>query len=287
MKIQISNDFLTATFNTLGAELVSLKTIDSEYIWDGNPQFWNKHAPVLFPIVGALKDDIYFFEGKKYHLPRHGFAREKQFQIVEHTAEKIVFLLKEDAETLEVYPFQFEFKIEYLLVGNALKVHFEVVNTATNPMYFSIGAHPAFALSENFENYAMVFEGSGNFRYSLLEQNLLENQTAILETKNNIKTLDYALFEKDALVFRDRQIHSVVLQENGDDFLKVNFEQFPDLGIWTKKNAPYLCIEPWFGHADEIQTTQNLPEKAGIIKLNQQEIFQANYSIEILAQKSH
>lgn len=283
MNVQLKNDFLTATFNTLGAELVSLKSEKREYMWDGNPDFWNKHAPVLFPIVGALKNDTYFFEGKKYQMSRHGFAREKQFQIVEQTANKIVFSLKEDEETLKVYPFHFEFKIEYILAEKALEVHFEVINTSKHSMYFAVGGHPAFALPENFENYSLVFTGNDELRFSLLEHNLLQNQTQVLETKNNIKTLDYSLFEKDALVFRDRQIQSVTIQEKGNDFLKVKFEQFSDLGIWTKRNAPFICIEPWFGHADEVQTTQNLTEKAGIIKLEQQENFNANYSIEILA----
>lgn len=283
MNVQLKNDFLTATFNTFGAELVSLKSEKREYIWDGNPDFWNKHAPVLFPIVGALKNDTYFFEGKKYQMSRHGFAREKQFQIVEQTADKIVFSLKDDEETLEMYPFQFEFKIEYILAEKALEVNFEVINTSKHSMYFSIGGHPAFALPENFENYALLFTGNDVLKFSLLEQNLLQDQTEVLETINNTKTLDYSLFEKDALVFRVRQIQSVTIQEKGNDFLKVKFEQFPDLGIWTKSNAPFICIEPWFGHADEVQTTQNLTEKEGIIKLEQQENFSANYTIEILA----
>ncbi len=283
MNVQLKNDFLTATFNTFGAELVSLKSEKREYIWDGNPDFWNKHAPVLFPIVGALKNDTYFFEGKKYQMSRHGFAREKQFQIVEQTADKIVFSLKDDEETLEMYPFQFEFKIEYILAEKALEVNFEVINTSKHSMCFSIGGHPAFALPENFENYELLFTGNDVLKFSLLEQNLLQDQTKVLETINNTKTLDYSLFEKDALVFRDRQIQSVTIQEKGNDFLKVKFEQFPDLGIWTKSNAPFICIEPWFGHADEVQTTQNLTEKEGIIKLEQQENFSANYSIEILA----
>ena len=283
MNVQLKNDFLTATFNTLGAELVSLKSEKREFMWDGNPDFWNKHAPVLFPIVGALKDDTYFYEGKKYQMSRHGFAREKEFQIIEKAADKIVFSLKDDDETFQNYPFHFEFNITYKLVKQLLQVHFEVVNSSSHSMFFSIGGHPAFALSENFENYSIVFTGNDELRFSLLDQNLLLTQTEVLEAKNNTKTLNYALFEKDALVFRGGQIQSVTLKENDADFLKVSFEQFLDLGIWTKNNAPFICVEPWLGHADEVQTTQNLSEKAGIIKLEKQKTFKANYTIEILA----
>ncbi|WP_396177016.1 aldose 1-epimerase family protein [Flavobacterium sp.] len=281
MNVAIQNDFLKATFSTLGAELISLKSNSREYIWQANPAIWGKHSPVLFPIIGTLKDDTYFHNGQPYHLPRHGFAREKTFEITEHVADKIVFTLKDDTETLKVYPFQFELKIVYVLVQNSLEVRFEVHNTSNCDLYFSLGGHPGFALPNSFENYSLVFEPETNLYFSLLEQNLLCQNTQVLETENNKCPLHYSLFEKDALVFRNHKIQSIAIQENGANYLKVHFEQFPDLGIWTKTNAPFICIEPWFGHADEVSSTQILKDKAGMQTLAQAEVFQSKYSIEI------
>lgn len=281
MKFQIKNEFIEASFDSLGAELISLKSNDKEFIWEGNPAFWDKQSPVLFPTIGSLKDDTYFYEGNEYHLPRHGFAREKQFQVIQQSSGIIIFLLKEDQDSLKVYPFNFELIIEYRLVEKTLEVHFKVINTSQGKMFFSIGGHPGFALSDAFENYSLVFDSNEALNYSLLENHLLSDEKQLLETRENHLPLSYSLFEKDALVFTDHKIRSVLIQENGKDFVKVNFENFPDLGIWTKVNAPFICIEPWFGHADEVKTNQNLEEKAGIIALESHENFKSKYTIEI------
>lgn len=281
MKFQIKNEFIEASFDSLGAELISLKSNDKEFIWEGNPAFWDKQSPVLFPTIGSLKDDTYFYEGNEYHLPRHGFAREKQFQVIQQSSGIIIFLLKEDQDSLKVYPFNFELIIEYRLVEKTLEVHFKVINTSQGKMFFSIGGHPGFALSDAFENYSLVFDSDEALNYSLLENHLLSDEKQVLETRENHLPLSYSLFEKDALVFTDHKIRSVLIQENGKDFVKVNFENFPDLGIWTKVNAPFICIEPWFGHADEVKTNQNLEEKAGIIALESHENFKSKYTIEI------
>ena len=281
MKFQIKNEILEATFDTLGAELVSLKSPQQEYIWEGNPDFWNKHSPILFPIVGALKNDSYFFENQEYKLPRHGFAREKEFTVVEKSENSIIFLLKNDVETLKVYPFYFELQIEYVLFKSELKVHYSVKNSSENLLYFSIGGHPAFKLPEHFEQYSLVFETDANLRFSLLENNLLKEETQLLESINNNVQLNYTLFEKDALVFKNQKVQSVTIQEKGKNFIKVRFNNVPDLGIWTKPGAPFICIEPWFGHADEVKTTQILKEKAGIQILEENGIFKADYTIEV------
>jgi galactose mutarotase-like enzyme len=281
MNLQIKNDFLTATFNAIGAELISLKSDEKEYIWEGNPEFWGKHSPILFPIVGALKEDIYFFEGKEYQLPRHGFAREKAFEVVEKVDDRIVFSLKNDTETLKVYPFYFELKIEYKLVESKLNVQYSIKNNSGDKMYFSIGGHPAFKLPNHFESYSLIFESQEELRFSLLENNLLAEETSVLKTRDNQLPLKYQLFEKDALVFKNQNIKSVTIRENQTDFLKVHVNQFPDLGIWTKDNAPFICIEPWFGHADFVQTNQKLIDKSGIQKIEKEGNFQSAYTIEV------
>lgn len=281
MTFQIKNDFLEATFDTLGAELISLKSNDKEYIWEGNPEFWDKQSPILFPTIGSLKDDTYFYKEKKYHLPRHGFAREKEFQIIEQTADRIVFSLQEDSESLKVYPFYFELQIEYRLLENQLEVKYKVQNSSDDTMFFSIGGHPGFALTGNFEDYSLVFETEKIMNFSLLENHLLFAKTQILEVENKYLPLNYKLFEKDALVFKNHEIQSVTIQEKGKDFIKVEFKNFPDLGIWTKVNAPFICIEPWFGHADEVNTNQELEEKVGIQILGVGKKFESMYSMEV------
>jgi galactose mutarotase-like enzyme len=281
MQFKIQNHLIKATFSTLGAELISLKSADKEYIWEGNPEFWSKHSPILFPIIGELKNNIYLFEEKEYRLPRHGFARAKEFEVVEQSDNSIVFSLKSDSETLKVYPFHFELQIEYILVENKLEVHYKVENTSQEKMYFSIGGHPAFALPEHFEKYSLQFDCDKKLIFSLLEDNLLSDKSQLLETNNNHLSLNYQLFEKDALVFKKHQIQSVTIKEAGRDFLKISFEGFPDLGIWTKGNAPFICIEPWFGHADEVKTNQNFKEKAGRQLLEKDASFTAIYTVEI------
>lgn len=283
MTSQIKNDFLTATFNTLGAELISLTSNGKELIWEGNSLFWDKQSPILFPTIGSLKDDTYFFEGKKYHLPRHGFAREKEFQIKEHSANQIIFSLKQDEETLKVYPFHFELQIAYILVENKVEVHYSVQNNSNNFMHFSIGGHPGFALSQDFEKYALVFDHKEELCFSLLENHLLSDENQILETLDKILPLKYKLFEKDALVFKNHKVDSVTIQKSGKDHIKVSFKGFPDLGIWTKVGAPFICIEPWFGHADKVEANQNLLEKEGIISLGKNGLFQSVYTIEIFS----
>jgi galactose mutarotase-like enzyme len=281
MQFQIQNRFIKATFNLLGAELISLKSSEKEYIWEGNPEFWSRHSPMLFPIIGELKNGSYLFEGKEYRLPRHGFARAKEFEVIQQLDNSITFSLKSDSETLKVYPFHFELQIEYLLVENKLEVHYKVENRSQEKMYFSIGGHPAFALSENFENYSLLFETSNELEFKFLEDNLLSDKSQLLETNNNHLSLNYQLFEKDALVFKNHQIQSVTIKEFSKDLLKVSFEGFPDLGIWTKPTAAFICIEPWFGHADMLKTTQNFKEKAGIQLLEKDASFTAIYTVEI------
>jgi galactose mutarotase-like enzyme len=281
MRFQIKNEWLEATFDTLGAELISLKSAEREYMWEGNPDFWNKHSPVLFPIVGALRDDSYFFETEEYQLTRHGFAREKEFKVIEQSADKIVFSLQNDSETLKVYPFYFELQIEYLLMEQNLEVHYKVKNNSDGKMYFSIGGHPAFKLPQQFENYALFFETDGVLKFSVLENNLLVDEKKVLNCDANLLQLNYQLFEKDALVFKNHHIQTVTIKEFENTILKVEFDNFPDLGIWTKNKAPFICIEPWFGHADLATTNQNLHEKSGIQILESQAVFKSVYTISV------
>jgi galactose mutarotase-like enzyme len=283
LKIILSNSELTATINSFGAELISLKNNNKrEYIWEGNPEYWGKHSPILFPIVGSLKNNSYHYNNSIYHLPRHGFARELDFDIIEQSNEKVVFSLKESATTLEKYPFKFELQISYTLSNSELKIGFNVINNNPFSMPFSIGAHPAFAIANNFQNYKLIFEKSENLVVSKLENDLISNTTYKLPIENNSLPLTYSLFENDALIFKTIESKSIAIAENDIPFLKVHYNNFPSLGIWTKSQAPFICIEPWIGYADTIENNGNLEEKEGIKILGINQTFETNYFIEIL-----
>jgi galactose mutarotase-like enzyme len=283
LKTVIKNTFLTATINSFGAELCSLKNNENkEYIWEGNPDFWGKHSPILFPIVGTLKNNSYQYNETEYHLSRHGFARDMDFELVDQKENSVTFSIQSSEETLKVYPFIFELQIIYTLYENSLSIEYKVINNGKLKMPFSIGAHPAFALPANFENYAIQFEKEESLEYYLLENDLISNKTKILEMQNKLVPLNYQLFENDALIFKILESNSVTILENSNPKLRVNFNNFPSLGIWTKMNAPFLCIEPWFGYSDTNENSGNLFDKEGIQILEENKTFRSEFSIEIL-----
>ena len=283
MTTVIKNSIITAEIKHLGAELISLKTnLNREYIWEGNPDFWGKHSPVLFPIVGTLKNNSFHYNGIEYHLSRHGFARDMEFELIEATENSAVFSIQSSEETLKVYPFEFELQIIYTLQENNLSIEYKVVNNGKTLMPFSIGAHPAFALPNQFENYAIVFEKEESLEYYLLEDDLLSNKSKKLEIHNNQIPMTYELFDNDALILKTLQSNSLIILENENPILRIHFEDFPSLGIWTKKNAPFICIEPWFGYSDTYESSGNLFEKEGIQILESSAIFNSKFSIAIL-----
>ena len=282
MNTTISNSILKASIKNAGAELFSLKSQDKEFIWEGNPVFWGKHSPVLFPIVGTLKNNTYTVFGQEYQLPRHGFARDMEFLLINKTENSATFSLSSNPETLKKYPFEFELQLIYTLQVRTLDIEYKVINKNGTKMPFSIGAHPAIALPQNFENYSLKFEKEEVLQFSLLENDLVSNKTQILETKGNSVALNYKLFENDALVFKTLESNSLTILENSKPYLKVDFEDFPSLGIWTKEQAPFICIEPWFGYSDTPGNAGDLFEKEGILILDANQTFTSKFSLEIL-----
>jgi len=280
----ISNSILKASIKHAGAELFSLKdNQNKEYIWEGNPDFWGKHSPVLFPIVGTLKNNTYTIDKKEYQLSRHGFARDMEFKLVEKTGNSAVFSLESNAETLKTYPFEFELQLIYTLESTSLNIEYIVINKGETKMPFSIGAHPAIALPENFENYSFKFEKQEPLKYNLLENDLISNKTETLKTTENVVPLTYKLFENDALVFKTLESNSLTILENKKPYVQVDFEDFPSLGIWTKDQAPFVCIEPWFGYSDTADNSGNLFKKEGILVLEIDQSFHSQFSIKIVS----
>lgn len=283
MNTTISNSTLTASIKHSGAELISLKNSQNkEYIWEGNPDFWGKHSPILFPIVGTLKNNTYTINGKEYQLPRHGFARDMDFKLIDKTENSATFSLESDAETLKKYPFKFELQLIYTLEETSLHIAYKVINKDESKIPFSIGAHPAIALPKNFENYAFEFEKEEVLKYYLLENDLISNKTKVLETTNNKVPLTYKLFENDALIFKTLESKSLTILEDSKPYIKVDFEDFPSLGLWTKDQAPFICIEPWLGYSDTAENSGDLFEKEGILVLDANQTFNSKFTIEIL-----
>lgn len=288
MNYEIKNEYIKAKIKSFGAELNSLQKIDDslEYIWQGDKEFWARHSPILFPIIGRLKNDSYFYKNQKYNMSQHGFARDKEFEIVEKKDDFIEFKLSSDEKTLKIYPFSFELYLSYKLERNSLIVSYKVINKSDEKMLFSIGAHPAFnwSLEKDLkkEDYFLEFEINNSKRYFLNELGLVFDSID-LKFEDKKLFLNEELFKNDALVFNDLNIKNLTFKNiRNENFIKLNFENFPYLGIWSKPSgSPFLCIEPWFGVADEENASQNFEDKKGIINLQKDEIFSCFYSVEV------
>ena len=286
--ITIQNNKLKATFNELGAELTSLINLENgkEIMWEGNPDFWGGQSPVLFPTVGALKNEQYIFEGKTYELPRHGFARRRVFDIKNSSENEVIFELKSDEESLKIYPFEFILEIKYTLIENKLTVSYRVKNLSDKEMYFSLGAHPGFAIDTengmNYNDYEIVFSDDEKLEIHPLIDHLISKETQIIEFENKTLPLTHELFSKDALVMTNMNSKELILRNNQNNQKVIfTFSNFPYFGIWAAKNADFVCLEPWQGIADFEDHNKEFTQKFGILKLEKNEEWKADWAVEI------
>lgn len=256
-----------------GAELFSLKKDGVEFIWERDSKFWGKSSPILFPFVGSLKDNKYKYNGKEYTIEtRHGFARDKDFELVEKGEDFLKFLLKSSADTLEKYPFNFELYLTYKIENEKVDMIYEVINLDSSEMYFSIGAHPAFAtpisddikledyyLELNEKETAKIFQNDG----PLLKREQVEylNNEAVINLSNDI-------FKDDAVIFRGLKSNEVSLKcKKSSRVLKMEYNNFPYIAFWSVPKAPFVCLEPWYGLSDYNNANGELSEKEGIEKI--------------------
>jgi len=286
----IKNDFLEISVLKTGAELCSIKSVASgkEYMWDANPDIWGSYAPLLFPIIGSLKEGGYTYQGKHYLLPKHGIVRHnKNVELIGQTPNSLTFRLKYSNTTLIMYPFMFEFITKYILDKNKLIVAHEVINHDEESMLFSLGGHPGFKCpvndGEKYDDYYLEFEKNEDApTWVLHSDGLVSDEARDVFNKSNIIKLHHHLFDDDALIFKNLKSSSVSLKsKKSDQVLTVNYKGFPYLGIWAKPNADYVCIEPWMGIADKWNTDGKLETKEGIMSLEGKSTFYASYSIEI------
>ena len=285
----LKNQNLTIKISSKGAELKSIFNNENqtECMWNAAPKFWGKSSPVLFPIVGSLKENTYCFDGKEYTLPRHGFARDRDFIMEKSEENSVTFLLTHDGNTLKVYPFKFEFRLIYTLENNTLKVTYSVKNIGENKMYFSVGGHPAFAVplakNTDYNDYYLEFDKIETFkRWGLTSKGLIEAEPSDFLIDTNKIELTKELFYDDAIVFKNIKSTSATLKSGKTNHqLKFDFEGFPYLGIWAAKDANFVCIEPWCGIADIANHNQELVEKEGIIYLDLGENFERTWRVTV------
>ncbi|MEH0158184.1 aldose 1-epimerase family protein [Limibacter armeniacum] len=288
MSYTIENGELKAIINTKGAELSSLKDEDGkEYIWHGDPEHWGRHSPVLFPIVGKLKDNTFIVDGVSYQMSQHGFARDMDFELIKQEKGSLLFELQSNSETLKLYPFEFVLRIGYTLKGKSLEVSYQVSNPSDKELFFSIGAHPAFNCpiekGTQRDDYFLKFDKKISADICLIEGGLQNGKKVELLDNQGSLWIKDDLFKRDALVFKQFPSSKVSLaDENLNPYVTVDFKGFPYLGIWSpSEEAPFVCIEPWFGIADHQKTTQILQDKEGIMSLEPDEKFKASYWITI------
>lgn len=274
---KLENGELRITVADRGAELKSITAISdgTEYLFDSDLKWWKYSSPVLFPIVGKLVNGKYRAEGKEYSLPQHGFARTSDFWLVDTTPASLTFALESNAATLRVYPYKFRLEIAYELTGNEIKVFWKVVNVDDKTIYFSIGAHPALCCpiayyGETFEDcYLKSAEEEHSSRIPLTEKGVLSRER--VETFNGTElSLNYELFKGDALIFDDlKSAEFAICSRKSSKSVAIRAKGFPYWGFWTpaQGGAPFLCIEPWHGHADYEDFTGELKDKEGIIAL--------------------
>ena len=282
----LENNYLKVGVRTIGAELTSIYSTryQLEYLWQGNPAYWAKQSPVLFPIVGTLRDNTYQVSGSFYSLSRHGFARDHKFNIEDYSDTKVTFFLKSGAQTLTVYPYQFELRIIYELHDSTVLVSYQIRNITDIPMYFSIGAHPAFNVPlENdkpYEAYYLKFEKKEFAdRWPITDKGLISKKSEPFFAGDNILALSKSLFSKDALVFKDLASRSIVLESENSHGIRMEFAGFPYFGIWAAKHADFICLEPWCGIADSEEHSKNLYEKEGINVLEGSATFERTWSV--------
>ncbi|MDO1605404.1 aldose 1-epimerase family protein [Lactobacillus sp. YT155] len=286
--VVLENEELKATINLDGAEIVSVKDIatDTEYMWQADPEVWKRHAPVLFPFVGKLKDDQFSYDGQDYSMTQHGFARDKKFEVSVQDNNFVSLLLKSDADSIRKYPFEFEFYINYTLQQRSILVNYQVINPKNQELYFSVGAHPGFTVpltgETKYEDYYLELSPDEiRYQIPLISSNI--------DPKNHFKTntskypINHELFKDDALIFELEGSNTISIKSDKTNYgISVSSDNAEFVGLWSSypTEGNFVCIEPWWGTADTIDASGKFEEKFAIKHLSKQDDeFNANYTI--------
>jgi galactose mutarotase-like enzyme len=291
MHYTIESESLRVSVKDKGMELSSIlsKITGQEYLWQGDPQVWTGQAPVLFPIIGALKNGKTRFREKDYALPKHGFVRNSnQAKLIQHLPDSLVFRFESSPETLAVYPFIFALEVSFRLSGNCLAIAHQVYNLGDQTMYYSLGGHPAFTCpllpGEYLEEYKIEFpQSERDNTWLITPEGLIGEKGEMILNDTQVIPLHARIFDHDALIFKDLKSREVSLSHRKrGPVLKMEFGDFDYLGIWAKPGASFVCLEPWLGIADSVHHSGKLAEKEGIRSLAPDTSETKKFTIEIL-----
>jgi galactose mutarotase-like enzyme len=276
-----------------GAELRSIKGPKGlEYLWQGDPAFWPRRSPLLFPIIGALPGGAYSYAGKSYKMGNHGFVRDLEFRQTESSSASLRYELESDEASLAIYPFRFKLAVVYSVRGSSLEVGYELSNSGGERMFFSIGGHAAFRApieqGEKRSDFDLVFERRETIdRHFLNSDNLRTGETErFLDGKDRV-ALSGALFERGAIVLKDHASRKLALRSRSSGrYVELSFPDFPQLGIWSPKDnasgeCPFVCIEPWFGVMPLADSSPELEKKEAVLFLEPGGVFRSAYAIRV------
>ena len=289
MRYFLENSELKVEADLHGAEVKSVLNKENyrEYMWYGNGKYWGRTAPVLFPFVGMLKGKRFLWKGQEYPMGQHGFARDTDFELESQTENELRFIMKSNEETKKKYPFDFTFEIVYTLEGKALNVRWIVTNTGDETMHFSVGAHPAFLCpvhgEKNKAGYRLIFKGAEEIRHhgNALDTGLSMKEDIVLPLSNETAVITETFFDRTTYMVENKQTSEVTLADpEGKPIVSVAFDA-PLFGIWSPegKNAPFVCIEPWYGRCDAEDFEGDLSDREYSNALEPGNVFDVNYTI--------
>lgn len=290
MAVKLENEFLCVEIAEMGAEVTRIydKTEDNEILWEGNPVYWKRHSPVLFPNVGKTYKNRVLINGTQYPTSQHGFARDNVFTCIEAANEKASFMFRSSEETKEVYPFDFELHINYKLNKKEFTVEWQVKNCGDETMYFTIGGHPAIRFAKPEEtkaDYVLKIPGKEKLEYVLIDISCgcaNVDKVHTLQLSEETYPLSDEMFANDALVVDNGQIEEAWLcHKDGTPYVGVRSAGFPNYGIWSVEGAPFVCLEPWMGRCDNVGFNAELSEKPNVNKVEAGEKFIKDYTIVV------
>ncbi len=290
MRHTIENEQVRCEIDSHGAELKSLvrKSDGREIMWNADPAYWSRTSPVLFPFVGGVRNNTYRHEGKEYAMSQHGFARDMEFALDSEEKDEIWFVLSDSEESLVKYPFRFRLRIGYRLEKASLKVMWEVDNTNANRMWFSIGAHPGFAVQE-LSGHAFYLYDKANKPVSEIRNRIFGTGGCVTDRTEKISVpegkidISEVLFDNDALVLENSQTGRVELKDGDNELIVAVSFDAPLVGLWSPphKNAPFVCIEPWYGRCDSESFEGELKDRDYEQGLEAGETFRSKYVISV------
>ena len=287
--VTIQNDLLTLSVKERGAEMMHLQYKGKEYLWQGDPKYWDERSPILFPFVGRLIEKRYRLNGKEYPLGLHGFAAGLDFTVTERTDDLLTMTLQNSPETEAQYPFAFTFSVTFRLMGNTLETTYTVENKSDAVMPFGLGGHPGFQVplneGEAFDDYYLEFSHSCQpDRVGLTPAVFLSGHDVLYPLeKGTVLPLRHDLFNDDAIVLKNMAREVTLRSKKSGDRVTVSYPQMPYIGFWHRPetDAPYVCIEPWTSLPGRQDVIEDLGCKSDLVLLPPGKVYQNTWRITI------